>query len=103
MLTLPATLAHLQSERLNEVLNAELTADRLPLQRYTTHGGWPGESRLTVRAVRETGSVAEVLSTVEFVEEVPAACPASAQAETRVAYFTVRIQKSDASAEIIDD
>lgn len=103
MLTLPKTLAHLHDDSLTQAINEELPSGRLPLERYLTHGGWPGASKIKVRDVREDPTHAIVLMTVEFIEEVPAACPASSRPETRIAYLAARINKADASAEIVED
>jgi hypothetical protein len=103
MLTLPKTLAHLHDDALTQAMNEELTAERLPLENYLTHGGWPGSSKITVRGIKEDVTHATVLMTVEFIEEVPAACPASSRPETRIAYLAAKINKADASAEIVED
>ena len=103
MPTLPKTLAHLHDDSLTQAINEELPAERLPLERYLTHGGWPSASKIKVRGVQEDQTHATVLITVEFIEDVPAACPASSRPETRIAYLAARINKANASAEIVDD
>ena len=103
MIPLPRTLALLHSPALLATIREELTPSHLPLELYLTRGGWPESPRIEVRGVRENNIHAEVLLTVEFIEQCPAACPSSARPETRIAYMLARIRKQDALTEILPD
>jgi hypothetical protein len=103
MIELPKTLAALGSPNLANLLLAELGSERLPLESHTTHGGWPEAPSIAIRAVEETSQHVKILITVDFIEQVPAACPASSRAERRTTYLAVVIRRCDAFATIHDD
>jgi hypothetical protein len=103
MWQLPQILAAIQSEDLIPLLQREIPAERMPLELFLTHGGWPESPRLLWRGKRETHEAWELLLTVEFTELCPAACPASNRPETRQGYLILRIQKANGAAEFIPD
>jgi hypothetical protein len=100
---LPQTLAAINGAELLTTLQQELQAKDLPLELFLTHGGWPESPKIRMRGIREAADHIDLLLTVEFIEQCPAACPASARPETRIAYMIARIRKSDAFAEIRPD
>jgi hypothetical protein len=100
---LPASLAAANREELLPILQQELQAKDLPLELFLTHGGWPEAPQIKLRGVRETPEHVNLLLTVQFIEQCPAACPASARPETRIAYMIASIRKQDAFAQILPD
>lgn len=103
MIYLPQTLAAVGSPSLASKLLEELGSARLPMEAHITHGGWPESPSIVVRAIEESSLQVRILITVNFIENVPAACPASSRREYRTTYMVVVIHRSDASAEISDD
>jgi hypothetical protein len=100
---LPQTLANLTQPNLAQILNAEVPAAAIPLEAFLQRGGWPEAPQLLLRGVKETESTAQILLTVQFIEQCPASCPSNARPELRQGYLVLHVEKATGKAKFTVD
>ncbi len=103
MMHLPRSLAAAHTPEFLEILCDEWPKSHWPLEQFLTHGGWPESPQLLLRTLRDEATHCVCLLTVDFTEQCPAACPASARSERRIGYFRLEIRKGDAFATVVED